>query len=324
MSQSFQNTFSLALFGTPIHQSQSPLLHQIIAKHVGLELLEYHLLSCDISQAQTQYQKAIELGLKGASVTIPLKEWAYEIVKSNHPHQPNHLSKLASDLKTVNALRWDENGVYGHNTDVIGFEKSLSLNSTLVHHTQDLSTYQSAVLLGAGGASRAVCYALLKMGVNQITWLCRNPDQRIKSRIFFDEICSNLSINPQSVQLKMLDFLAQNLPSQVDICVFTTPPLDLAFYQDLPFERIKNASKKQATLIYDLNYGQRAELLKQVVIQQSLEDFQYQDGLYMLCDQGISAFEWFHQIEISQTLAMQIRDEFREKVRLNSSKTMNF
>jgi shikimate 5-dehydrogenase len=323
MTQSLQNSFSLGLFGTPIHQSQSPLLHSIIAKIVGFRLSDYHLLSCDRSEAQSQYQKAIELGLKGASVTIPLKDWAYEIVKSSHPHQPLHLSKLASDLKTVNALRWDENGVYGHNTDVIGFEKSLSL-STFEHNFKHSPIYQTAVLLGAGGASRAVCYALLKMGVHHITWLCRNHDHHIKCRSFFDEMCLNLSINPQKVQLSILDFLPQNLPSQVDICIFTTPPLDLAFYQEIPFERIKKTNQEQATLIYDLNYGTRADLLKQVVTQQAFEDFQYQDGLHMLCDQGISAFEWFHQIEISQTLAIQIRDEFREKLRLNSSKTMNF
>lgn len=309
--------FALGLFGYPIQQSKSPILHQIIAKHLNFKLTAYHLLSCDLIQADHRYQEAIDLGLKGASVTIPLKDWAYEKVKS---FKITHLSKLASDLQTVNALRWDDDGVFGHNTDVMGFEKSLSRN---------LKSIKTAVILGAGGASRAVCYALLHMGVYQITWLCRNPEQRLRSMSFFEEMQMKLSIDPKQTKLTVQPFSFEFIPSAIDLCVFTTPPLET--YQNFPFHRILNQNHDQPTIIYDLNYGDRASSLKHALFSQknldttqSPPDFTYQDGLSMLCHQGICAFEWFHQIDIEAHLKQMIKLEFEEKVSLNSSKTMNF
>ena len=124
--------------------------------HFTKKFEELNLL--DYSYENIDFQDISELpnflknnpNLKGLNVTIPYKE-------SIIPYL-DKLSKKATEIGAVNTIRFTKNGkLKGYNTDYYGFQKALEplLQS---HH-------KKALLLGTGGASKAVAYSLNQMGI---------------------------------------------------------------------------------------------------------------------------------------------------------------
>lgn len=87
--------------------------------------------------------------LKGLAVTIPYKE---QVIK-----YMSHLSPEAAAIGAVNCIHIRDGVLTGHNTDIIGFEKSF-VKKIKPHH-------KKALVLGTGGASKAVQYVLQKLGI---------------------------------------------------------------------------------------------------------------------------------------------------------------
>jgi shikimate dehydrogenase len=99
--------------------------------------------------------------LSGLNVTIPYKEAIIPYL--------DKLSKKAREIGAVNTIKITKSGkLKGYNTDYFGFKKSLEL---LLN-----SNHKKALILGTGGASKAVAYALKQLG---IPYLCvsRNPNE---------------------------------------------------------------------------------------------------------------------------------------------------
>ena len=87
--------------------------------------------------------------LEGLNVTIPYKKEVIPFL--------DHSSAVVQEIHACNCIRKFNNELYGYNTDVIGFEKSL-LPFLKPHHTQ-------ALILGTGGASAAVQWVLQKLNI---------------------------------------------------------------------------------------------------------------------------------------------------------------
>lgn len=95
---------------------------------------------------------------KGINVTIPYKK---EVI----PYL-DQLSKEAKSIGAVNTIKVEGNQLTGHNTDAHGFQNSIKPFFR--------NTHERALILGTGGASRAVEYVLKKLGVD-VCYLSRNP-----------------------------------------------------------------------------------------------------------------------------------------------------
>lgn len=102
--------------------------------------------------------------LIGLNVTIPYKK---EVIPFLH-----HPSSVVSAIHACNCIRKFNDELYGYNTDVIGFEKSL-LPFLKVHHTH-------ALILGTGGAAAAVEWVLQKLNI-QYQFVSRSGDGNIIS-----------------------------------------------------------------------------------------------------------------------------------------------
>ena len=100
-------------------------------------------------------------GLEGLNVTIPYKS---EVIPMLH-----HLSEEAQSIGAVNVIKIRNGELTGYNSDVYGFEKSLLdfLPAPLPHGLQ-------ALVLGTGGAAKAVRFVLGKMGI-PFKLVSRNP-----------------------------------------------------------------------------------------------------------------------------------------------------
>ena len=108
--------------------------------------------------------------LKGINITIPYKEEVMQYL--------NKLDKTAKEIGAVNTIKFTKRGdLKGYNTDVVGFENSI-YPFLKKHH-------KKALILGTGGASKAVAYALKKNDI-KVKFVSRNPKE--KKQISYQEI----------------------------------------------------------------------------------------------------------------------------------------
>ncbi len=117
--------------------------------------------------------------LKGLSVTIPYK-------KSIIPYL-NYTNGIVNEINACNCIVLKNDKLYGYNTDVIGFEKSL-IKDLKPNHTK-------ALVLGDGGAAAAVKYVLKKLGIK---FIVVNRNKKVDS-ILFEELNSELIIAHQII-----------------------------------------------------------------------------------------------------------------------------
>jgi shikimate dehydrogenase len=99
-------------------------------------------------------------GLAGLNVTIPYKEAVIAFL--------DHLDADAAKIGAVNTIKIDMGRVYGFNTDVYGFKTALL---PLLQGTDC-----EALILGTGGASKAVAYVLHSLGIT-FRFVSRSPQE---------------------------------------------------------------------------------------------------------------------------------------------------
>lgn len=113
----------------------------------------------DITDIETILKEYPEL--QGLNVTIPYKE---EIIPYLHTLDPE-----AAAIGAVNTIKFTKSGLIGYNTDGYGFRRSLEPFLIKQSHTH-------AIILGTGGASKAIAYALQQLGI-KYQFISRNPEQ---------------------------------------------------------------------------------------------------------------------------------------------------
>ncbi|MCA0132105.1 shikimate dehydrogenase family protein [Winogradskyella alexanderae] len=101
--------------------------------------------------------------LKGLNVTIPYKEQIIPYL--------DKVSKKAQKIGAVNTIRIKNKKIIGYNTDYYGFKKSITPHLTKYH--------KNALILGTGGASKAIAYALEKLQI-EYDFVSRNKTQKVK------------------------------------------------------------------------------------------------------------------------------------------------
>lgn len=139
--------------GHPIAHSRSPKIHGHWLTKYGIDGV-YEAI--DVApEAFAEFLQTLEAqGYRGGNVTIPHKEAAFALAERRDAD--------AEQIGAVNTL-WFENGeLWGGNTDAHGFAANLD------EYAPGWATNGPAVVLGAGGAARAVIHALKQRGINDI------------------------------------------------------------------------------------------------------------------------------------------------------------
>ncbi|WP_243613449.1 shikimate dehydrogenase [Shimia aestuarii] len=152
-----------AVIGHPIAHSKSPRLHGYWLRKYGIE---GHYLPMDVAPDDlgAVIDALPKMGFVGANVTIPHKEAIMPLV--------DELSEGAKAIGAVNTLVFKDGKVLGDNTDGYGFIENLR---------QGAPEWQAeagpAMVLGAGGAARAIVYSLLRAGVPEILLTNRTKER---------------------------------------------------------------------------------------------------------------------------------------------------
>jgi len=140
------------IIGDPVDHSLSPVMHNVAFREKNIKAVygAFKVSSSDLAKAVEGIRA---LNIKGVSVTIPHKEKVMEYLEE--------IDEIAYEIGAVNTIV-NENGVLkGYNTDWIGVLKAFKENGVEI---QD----KKVVIIGAGGASKAVVYALIKGGAEKI------------------------------------------------------------------------------------------------------------------------------------------------------------
>ena len=117
----------------------------------------------DISSIYKLLEVLNDSKIKGLNVTIPYKESVIELL--------NHIDPIAKKIGAVNTIKIDkQNKLLGYNTDYIGFKKSLESN---------ISNQKRALILGTGGASKAIVYALKTLNIKTLLVSRKNREECI-------------------------------------------------------------------------------------------------------------------------------------------------
>lgn len=155
-------TTVVGVIGDPVRHSLSPLLHNTAFALLGLDWVSVGF-PVPAGAAAEAIAGMRALGLAGLSVTMPHKGAAAALV--------DECTAVAQRLGAVNCLRWQDGRLLGDNTDGEGFVASLRRGAGV-----DPAGLRCLVV-GAGGAARAVVLALAEAGAAEVVVVNRTPER---------------------------------------------------------------------------------------------------------------------------------------------------
>ena len=140
------------VIGNPIDHSLSPKLHNHWIKNNNIDAI-YEKQQVSDEELRDLILKIKKKDVHGMNVTVPFKNKVIPYL--------DQLSKEAEKTKSVNTIFLKEDKIFGHNTDIEGFELSVrNINF-------DISK-KEILILGAGGVVSSLIFALKKMNVSKI------------------------------------------------------------------------------------------------------------------------------------------------------------
>ena len=254
------------VMGYPIGHSRSPLLHGYwLARH-GIDGAYVPL-----SVAPENFKSALlalpHLGFRGCNITVPHKQSALQLLTNI-----GEVDDTARRIGAVNTVVVGEDGkMHGSNTDAFGFTGNIRERAP-----QWQANSGPVVVLGAGGAARAIVVALQDAGVPEIRLVNRSRD---RAESLAQEFGGNIQVFDWDQRAETLS-QANGLVNTTSLGMEGQPPLEIDL-EDLP----------EKALVTDLVYAPIAtELLKQAATKGLVSV----DGLGMLLHQARPGFAaWF-------------------------------
>ena len=259
------------VIGFPISHSLSPTIHNFYLKKYNINGT-YEAFAIPNENFEESIRNLIDQQqLSGFNITIPHKEKIYNLC--------HHLSKTAQITKAVNTVIVMQNGkLFGHNSDAEGFIKNF-FNHCSNYKLQN----KECLVIGSGGASRAIIYSLISQKVAKIFITNRDREKALKLIDDFKNFSQENSVELEFVELKRkFDFL-----SEVDLIINTTS-LGMINQPKLDID-ISNAKKN--TVVYDIVYK---PLITDLLALAQKRGNKITSGIGMLIQQALIGFEaWF-------------------------------
>ncbi|WP_026674611.1 shikimate dehydrogenase [Alkalihalobacterium bogoriense] len=245
------------LLGNPVGHSLSPAMHNEMFTFLQLPHY-YHAFNVE----ETQLEKAVAgikaLGIAGFNVTIPHKVAIMKYL--------DEIDDEAKKIGAVNTVVVEDGKLIGYNTDGRGYLESL-LDVT------GLTLQQKSVLvIGAGGAARAIVTVLVSHGVGDVT-ICNRTKEKANT-LASETMTKSISIQDAEQQLATFDLIINTTS------VGMSPKIN-----EMPLSLEK---MKEGTVVSDLIYNPlETKLLKEAKKKNAL----IVEGVGMFVGQGALAFE---------------------------------
>ncbi|MFD1766173.1 shikimate dehydrogenase family protein [Sphingorhabdus buctiana] len=242
------------VIGDPIKHSKSPLIHGFWLKKLGIlgDYRTQHVLAEGL--ADYFETRRNDPNWRGCNITIP-----HKIAALDHVTDPGG---IRSSIGAINTVFRDEKGaLVGTNTDAAGFFAPIS---------EDEWAHRDAIVVGAGGAARAILFALAQADIGSVTILARSP---LKAAALLSHFGLKGQVLKMDAPLPPAELLVNSSP----LGMTGQPPLEIDL-SPLP----ENA------VVYDIVYS---PLETQLLAQARNLGLDTVDGLDMLIGQAAFAFE---------------------------------
>lgn len=252
------------IFGNPVEHSKSPNMHNAGFKYINFDGIYDKTHLEDGSKIKEVF---LEKGFKGANITVPHKEFAFE--------NADEVRGLAKKIGAVNTYINSDGKVIAYNTDAPGFMKAI----------EEFGEIKKALILGAGGTAKAIAVAFKESGIE--TTVINRSERRLE---FFQKLGSKTST-------------WDNFTSETyDLVVNSTSAGLKDDYYPAPIELVENILKNSNYAI-DCIYGKVTPFLQKA----KEYNLPSKDGEDMLLFQGVIAFEYFTNTKATDKLIEVMR-----------------
>jgi shikimate dehydrogenase len=258
------STRVVTLLGDPIAHTLSPALHNAAFAALGLDWV-YVALRVRPADLGAALAGVRALGLAGANVTVPHKQTVCA-----------YLDELVDDAAVTgaaNTIVRSGDRLVGHNTDVEGFR--LALRSVVAEGVAG----RSALVLGSGGAARAVVLALARERIGRLTVWARSPQRAAEVAA----VAAGQGAQPEA-EGRALAALTAADAAAADLLVNATT-LGMEGAGKVPAVLVDNVRVDQ--IVYDVVYGRRPTALVAAACSRGARTV---DGARMLVEQAAVAF----------------------------------
>ncbi len=265
------------VIGYPIKHSKSPVLHGHWLKRYGLSG-EYVALEFPPEKFESSLRKLPKKGFKGVNITIPYKETVLTLAES--------VTDRAALIGAANTIHFHADGSIGaDNTDGYGFIQNLRQNAP-----DWVPESRPALVIGAGGAARAIVWALLNEGAPRVRLANR-------TKIRAENLANHFGAKVEVVEWDQVSEAMEGAATIVN-----TTSLGMEGQPEL---RVHFDSADQDALVTDIVY---APLITPFLAKAAEQGLKTVDGLGMLLHQAVPGFEsWFGRTP-------EVDDELRQAV----------
>jgi len=280
-------TRTCGLIGNPVEHTLSPMIHNTLAEIHGHNLV-YVPFPVETGRLAEAVAGASALQILGLNVTVPYKSEVIPCLRE--------VDSLAASIGAVNTLVSVQDGYKGYNTDMEGLYRAMTTEGIKLEG-------EEIVLLGAGGASRAVAYLCAVKGAKQVYLLNRTFDKAQKVAKEVNHSVGREVIRPMS----LADF--DSLPDRKFLAIQGTsvglfPHVDQVVIEDEAFYRRIHTG-------FDLIYTPWETKFMRLVKKNGGQAY---NGLKMLLYQGVIAYELWNDVEVSEKEAQSVYEKLKKAV----------
>ena len=281
-------TRTCGLIGNPVEHTMSPVIHNTLATELGKDmvyvpfLVEHHL--------EEAVKGAYALNVLGMNVTVPYKSEVIDCL--------TQVDELAASIGAVNTLVRVEGGYKGYNTDMTGLYRAMVSYGIKIEN-------EKIVILGAGGAARAVAFLCVYFGAEKVYILNRSVEKAKAVSAEAAKVMGRDCLVPMALEDYPL------LPEEKMLCIQATSvglspkEHEAVIEEDDFYKRIHTG--------YDLIYRPANTRFMQLVKKQGGKAYH---GLKMLLYQGVEAFELWNEVKVSDTLADKIYEVMKGEMHI--------
>ena len=266
------------LIGHPIIHSVSPQMHNAAFKFLKLSYiyLAFDVLDEKLGEA---VRGLASLGARGFNVTIPHKVSVIRFL--------DYLDSSAEKAGAVNTVVIREGELVGYNTDVNGVREVLKRTGGIEG--------ERALIIGAGGAARAVGVALIECGFRDILIANRTPERGRE----LAERLRELGANSGYIEFRKLE----SYIGETRLIVNTTP---IGMWPNIDESPVREEKINEKMVVLDLVYNPaETRLLKEARLRGAVT----LSGLEVLVEQGAAAFKLWTGVEAPREVMMKAAEE---------------
>lgn len=275
------------LIGNPVEHTMSPVIHNTLAEKCGHNLVYVPFL-VEQGRIEEAVTGAYALNVLGMNVTVPYKS---DVIGSLV-----EVDELASHIGAVNTLVRTEEGYKGYNTDMTGLYRAMTSEGIRIEG-------EEIVLLGAGGAARAVAYLCGAQKAAKVYLLNRTLEKADKVA----EEVNNAFDREIIVPMLLTDY--QKLPERKFLAIQGTSVGLAPHEEDVVIEDAAFYQKIHTG--FDLIYKPFTTRFMRLVREAGGEAY---NGLKMLLYQGIIAYELWNRVEITEEEAGLVYEKLKGNI----------